>query len=92
MFKIVVRKGRREPWDAMAFIYPQDHPTYRKGPWNPSDWRTSIKRIEQLTGEAFYPALKPEGKSREERAPLWSVHRSSFDTSCKRFAAEIENG
>jgi len=88
LFKIVVRKGRKEPWDAMAFIYPQDHPAYKKGPWKPSDWRTSIKRIEQLTGETFSTNLKPEGKSRDEKAPLWSAHRESFDTSCKRFSAE----
>ncbi len=51
LFKIVARRGEAGRWEALAFVYPQDHPDYHKsGPWPPKKWLTSLARVETLTG------------------------------------------
>lgn len=93
MFKIVARQTVDGAWEAMAFVYPQDDPSYKKGPWNPTKWLTSVERVEQLTGERFLTGLpRANGVTTgvTEASPrLWPVRKESFDLSCRRFAADV---
>jgi DNA/RNA endonuclease G (NUC1) len=89
IFKIVVRRsGSGDGWDALAFVYPQDHPSYKKGPWSPAKFLTSIEWIERLTGETFVQGFG-DAEARTQPRRLWPVQKRSFDPSCKRFAQEV---
>jgi DNA/RNA endonuclease G (NUC1) len=89
-FKIVLRKDG-EQWDALAFVYPQQHKTYAKGPYDPEIWLKSVADIEQLTGEEFMAGL-PNGAALKTKAAakIWPVAKSDFDTGCKKQAADVK--
>jgi DNA/RNA endonuclease G (NUC1) len=91
LFKIVFRKKSDGAWLALAFVYPQDDPGYRKGPWNHATHQTSIARIETLTGEEFLPNAPAavSGIKKEPSPSLWAVSTSDFDPGCKRFAKDL---
>jgi DNA/RNA endonuclease G (NUC1) len=91
LFKIVFKKGPKGDWEMLAFIYPQEDRSYRKGPWNPAVWLTSVSQIERLTRQEFLVSLAngESGKKDQVAAGLWSTRKQSFDPGCKRFAKEI---
>jgi endonuclease G, mitochondrial len=84
LFKIVMRKSPNGQWETLAFIYPQGHKTYRKGPFDPELWLQSVSEIERLTGEHFLSNL-PNASSLKPRAAsnIWTVAASDFDSGCK---------
>lgn len=88
MFKIVAREKADGAMEAMAFLYPQDDATYKKGPWDPGKWLTTVDRLEQLTGERFLPQMTRPATG-EPPPRLWRVRKESFDLSCRRFAADV---
>ena len=74
----------------MAFIYPQQHISYRKGPWDPKAHLTSIGQVKKLTGIDVFPDV-PEGDLSETKVSdvLWPVDKNDFDKSCRRFAPKV---
>lgn len=91
LFKIVVKKSKTGRWDTLAFVYPQEHKSYKKGPWNEMDRLTSIAQIERLTNEEFFPGSAEELSEAKNKvaAKLWSVRKDAFDTGCKKMAKDI---
>src|SRR5262249_28988399 len=63
LFKIVVRK-EDYGWGALAFVYPQDDPSYGKGPWNPADRLASIAQDQPGAHQNLFRSLarKPPGE------------------------------
>ena len=91
LFKIVVRKAPDGSWLSLAFIYPQEDSSYKKGPWNESDRLTSVARIEKLTGEAFFVGqnAKVSPPINKTAAKLWPVEKKDYDVGCKNMAKDI---
>lgn len=89
LFKVVVRLDEAGSRDALAFLYPQTDPSYAAGPWSPSDYLTSITRIESLTGYHFADDVKPADRPRNRKGRLWQTSKTSFDPGCKKFAVEV---
>jgi DNA/RNA endonuclease G (NUC1) len=86
LFKVILR-NEGDKWESLAFIYPQDDPSYRRGPWNPAKWLTSVAQVEKLAGIKVRPtdaAFKASKVKIPER--IWHVERENFDPSCRRFA------
>jgi endonuclease G, mitochondrial len=78
-FKIVLRKTAGN-WDALAFVYPQNHPSYQKGPFDPEMWFKSVADIEQMTGEHFLTGIPNAAALKQKTADkLWPVAQSDFD-------------
>ncbi len=90
LFKIVARKDETGAWDALAFVYPQDHPSYRKGPFRPSAWLASVARIEHLTGQRFFTDAGGDTANLKKRVATaaWPVAPADYDQGCKKFAKE----
>lgn len=90
MYKIVARKQQDGSWAALGFIYPQTHPSYSKGPYDPGKFVQDIAEIERLTGEEFLTRL-PNGDAlkRQSGAKLWSLASSDFDPGCKSQKADV---
>ncbi|MEP7030849.1 MAG: hypothetical protein ABI830_07945, partial [Pseudolabrys sp.] len=88
-FKIVARKSGND-WELLAFVYPQQHTTYAKGPFDPEIWFKSVADIEQMTGETFLPGLPNAAQLKQKTADkLWPVAKSDFDTGCNKQKAEV---
>jgi DNA/RNA endonuclease G (NUC1) len=87
LFKVVARKvsiGGGDQYEILAFIYPQDSPLYEEQHWDDINWRTTVKRIEEVTGLRLVNA----GVTYTD-APTngpWPQHRKDFDPGCARFA------
>lgn len=92
LFKIVLREIAQPPGiTALAFVYPQDHDSYKTRPWDHTIWLTTIDRIEMLTGLDFLTSLSPaaqRGIERRKAKAIWPHHRSDFDPGCKQFAKD----
>ncbi|HEY1472771.1 MAG TPA: DNA/RNA non-specific endonuclease [Pseudolabrys sp.] len=88
-FKIVARKTDGQ-WDVLAFVYPQKHKSYAKGPFDPEIWLKSVADIEQMTGAKFLTDL-PNAASLEQKTAdkLWPVSKSDFDTGCDKQKADV---
>lgn len=84
IFKIVARKTGNQ-WDVLAFVYPQRHKSYTKGPYDPELWFKSVADIEKLTGEQFLSGLPNAAQLKQNEATkLWPVSKSDFDDpACK---------
>lgn len=90
-FKIVARK-QGDTWDVLSFVYPQNHKSYAKGPFDPGKWFKSVGDIEQLTGEHFLSGLPNATQVKSiEPSKLWPVAKSDFDSGCKQQKADIAN-
>ncbi|HEY4981864.1 MAG TPA: DNA/RNA non-specific endonuclease [Pseudolabrys sp.] len=91
IFKIVVRKDG-DQWDVLAFIYPQNHKSYQKGPYDPEVWLKSVADIEQLTGEQFLSGLPNAAQLKQKTAEkIWPVAKSDFDDpACKSQRADFK--
>lgn len=88
-FKIVLRKDGGQ-WDALAFVYPQNHKTYAKAPFDPEIWLKSVADIEQMTGEQFMSGVPNAAALKAKTADkIWPVAKSDFDTGCKKQAADV---
>lgn len=89
-FKIVVRKNGAQ-WEVLSFVYPQNHKTYAKGPFDPAIWFKSVAEIERMTGLTFLEGL-PNGAALKanEAEKLWPVAKSDFDSGCKKQAADVQ--
>ena len=94
LFKIVIREIPESPSiDVLAFVYPQDHPSYAKRPWNHAAWLTTVDKIERLTGLDFLATLPKEAQQKLERRKaktLWPYKAGDFDPGCKSFAKDSE--
>lgn len=89
-FKIVARKDGNQ-WDVLAFVYPQKHKSYAKGPFDPEIFLKSVADIEQMTGEKFLSGLPNAAQLKQKTADkIWPVAKSDFDTGCKKQAAEVK--
>ncbi|HEX5212615.1 MAG TPA: DNA/RNA non-specific endonuclease [Pseudolabrys sp.] len=89
-FKIVARKDG-DQWDLLAFVYPQSHKSYAKGPFDPEIFFKSVADIEQMTGEKFLSGLPGAEQLKQKTADkLWPVAKSDFDTGCNKQAAEVK--
>jgi len=88
-FKIVAKKTG-DQWDLLAFVYPQTHKSYKKGPFDPEIFLKSVADIEQLTGEHFLSGL-PNADQLKQKAPekLWPVAATDFDPGCKGQKADV---
>jgi endonuclease G len=83
-FKIVLRKDNNS-WDVLAFVYPQNHKSYSKGPYDPEMWFKSVADIEQMTDEHFLTDI-PDAAALKQKTPdkLWPVAQTDFDLpACK---------
>jgi len=90
MFKIVVRRPLNEEPLALGFIYPQTHPSYAKGPFDPGRFMQTIAEIERLTGEEFLAGLpNASALKTQSGAKLWPVAASDFDEGCKSQKATV---
>lgn len=88
-FKIVARKTG-EQWDLLAFVYPQTHKTYAKGPFDPEIFFKSVADIEQMTGEKFLSGLPNATQLKQKTADkIWPVSKSDFDTGCGKQKADV---
>lgn len=89
-FKIVVKKDGAQ-WDVLAFVYPQTHKTYAKGPFDPEIWLKSVADIEQMTGEKFFSGLPNADQLKQKTADkLWTVAKTDFDTGCGKQKADVK--
>jgi len=89
-FKIVARKDG-DQWDVLAFVYPQSHKTYAKGPYDPEIFFKSVADIEQLTGETFLSGLPNAAQLKQKTADkLWPVSKSDFDTGCNKQKVDVK--
>ena len=89
-FKIVARKTG-DQWDVLAFVYPQNHKTYAKGPFDPEIWFKSVADIEQMTGEEFLSGLPNSAQLKAKTADkLWPVAKSDYDTGCAKQATDVQ--
>lgn len=89
-FKIVARKNGTQ-WEVLSFVYPQNHKTYAKGPFDPAVWFKSVAEIERMTGLKFLTGLPNASALKENEAEkLWPVAKSDFDTGCKQQAADVQ--
>jgi endonuclease G, mitochondrial len=90
-FKIVARK-QGDTWEVLSFVYPQNHKSYAKGPFDPGKWFKSVADIEQLTGEHFLSGLPNAAQIKStEPSKLWRVAKSDFDTGCSQQKADVAN-
>ncbi len=88
-FKIVARK-QGDQWDLLAFVYPQTHKSYAKGPFDPEIFFKSVADIEQITGEKFLTDLPNAAQLKQKTADkLWPVAKSDFDTGCAKQKADV---
>jgi DNA/RNA endonuclease G (NUC1) len=87
IFKIVVRRDSQSSWDALAFVYPQDDPSYRVRPFDPERWLTSVAQVELLSGQRMFPQGDLANKD-QIASRLWRVDKDDFDTGCRPFAKE----
>ena len=88
-FKIVLRKDGNT-WDALAFVYPQAHKSYAKGPFDPEIFFKSVADIEQLTGEKFLTGIPNAAQLKQKTASkLWPVAKSDFDSGCDKQKADV---
>jgi endonuclease G len=88
-FKIVMRKNGAQ-WEVLSFVYPQNHKTYAKGPFDPAIWFKSVAEIERMTGLTFFAGLPNAAALKANEAEkLWPVAKSDFDTGCKKQAADV---
>ena len=85
LFKIVLKKDSDGKWEALSFVMPQTHRTYRKGPFDPAVWFKSISEIERMTKGEFLLTLGDSAQQlkRDEPSKLWPVSQSNFDPGCK---------
>lgn len=89
MFKIVARKDG-DRWETLAFVYPQKHKSYSKGPFDPEVWFKSVADIEQMTGEQFLSGLPDAADLKKKTAnKLWPVAATDFDPGCKSQKADV---
>ena len=89
MFKIVARKQQGN-WTILAFIYPQTHKSYAKGPFDPGKWLQSVAEIERLTDEDFLSQLPGADQLKAQAVPtLWKVTATDFDSGCKSQKADV---
>lgn len=89
-FKIVARKTG-EQWDVLAFVYPQNHKSYAKAPFDPEIWLKSVADIEQLTGEQFLSGVPNAAQIKAKPAEkLWPVAKSDFDSGCAKQQADVK--
>lgn len=95
LFKIVIRVIAETPSvDILAFIYPQDHPTYRRRPWDHTLWLTTVDRIERLTGLDFLTKLPLQQQQlieRRQAKALWPHEKSEFDPGCRSAARDFQD-
>jgi len=92
LFKIVVRKTKADAWEVLAFIYPQEHDSYRKPkPWDEATYLTSVAQIEKLTEEQFFvgKADKTTPPKNKASKKVWPVKKESYDSGCKPMAKDI---
>jgi endonuclease G, mitochondrial len=88
-FKIVARK-QGDQWDVLAFVYPQTHKTYAKGPFDPEIFLKSVADIEQMTGEKFLSGLPNAAQLKQKTADkIWPVAKSDFDSGCDKQKANV---
>ena len=90
MYKIVARKQQDGSWAALGFIYPQTHPSYSHGPYDPGKFLQDIEEIERLTGEEFLTGIPGAAALKHQPGvKLWSVASSDFDPGCKSQKADV---
>lgn len=90
IFKIVMKKSAGGQWEALAFIYPQTHKKYRKGPYDPGVWLKSVAEIERVTGESFLSGLPNASDIKPNPAlKIWPVAATDFDSGCKSQKADV---
>ena len=90
LFKIVLRNSNGH-WEALSFVMPQTHRTYRKGPFDPAVWFKSVAEIERMTGERFFMNLGEAVLESKQQEPtqLWSASEAHFDPGCKNQKTNI---
>lgn len=89
-FKIVARK-QGDQWDVLAFVYPQTHKTYAKGPFDPEIFLKSVADIEKMTGEKFLSGLPNAAQLTQKTAnKIWPVAKSDFDSGCDSQKADVK--
>ncbi len=89
-FKIVAKKNG-DQWDLLAFVYPQAHKSYAKGPFDPEIFFKSVADIEQMTGEKFLSGLPNAAQLKQKTADkLWPVAKTDFDTGCSKQKADVK--
>ncbi|MBI1205724.1 MAG: hypothetical protein GC191_00390 [Azospirillum sp.] len=91
LFKVAIRVRPGGGFETVSFLLPQQSEAYfKKKGRDINDYRTSLARIEALTGLRFFPA--PEGASKRsdwsESQALWPVRRADFDAGCKSFGVD----
>jgi hypothetical protein len=90
MYKIVARKQQDGSWAALGFIYPQTHPSYSHGPYDPGKFLQDIAEIERLTGEEFLTGIPGAAALKHQPGvKLWSLASSDFDPGCKSQKADV---
>ena len=88
LFKVVIKEsGDPQRPEVLGFVYPQEDPSYGKGPYPHEQFLVSIDRIEDLTGLDFMTILDERDQTTIESAEassLWPVKARSFTEGCKR--------
>lgn len=92
LFKVIVRDRSERPGiEVLAFVYPQDHPSYRKRPWDHKPWLTSLEQVERLTGLTFLahlPISEQKALKHGRAEEIWPHAKDDFDPGCKAFAKD----
>ncbi len=75
LFKIVIKESQvpNRP-DVLAFIYPQEGENYRRGPFDHTEYLTSVDGVEARTGLDFLTSLSDDAETVVERlipTALW---------------------
>jgi endonuclease G len=88
LFKIIARRVA-DPGDeyvVLAFIYPQDSPSYANHHWDDREWRTTVERVEALTGLSLIGSSIRFVNTPTEQ--LWPLRQEDFDPKCAHFARD----
>jgi endonuclease G len=88
LFKIVIRetKDPNRP-EVLAFVYPQESPSYARRPFDQAAYLRSVDEIENATGVDFLTALPDDVEGQVEAAratSLWPVSDGDFLKECRQ--------